>query len=283
MMTDLIKKIYSSDPQLKNVKHLIRLMIDDLRLSRQLAIRLMIRNISSQYRQTYLGYIWAILPAIFTTMIFVYLNNKKILNIDDIETPYVIYVISGMVLWQVFTDSINSPLKQATQSIGMLRKIMFPRESIIIAGIGEVIVNFSIRSILLLIVFIIYDASITLQLIYVPFGVISLIILGTVIGLLLLPFGLLYQDIGKFLIMVTTLWFFITPVIYPIPEQGISGLIKYNPVTPLLVTSRSMLINGDDLYVLQSLLVTSTAMLFLFIGWIIYRLAMPHLIERMGS
>ena len=133
-MTKLKTRIYNSEPQLKDVRSFIQLMINDLKTSYELSIVLMVRNISSQYRQTYLGSLWAVLPAIFTTSIFVYLSNKRVLSIENIEGPYVLYVISGMVLWQVFTDSINSPLNQADKSITMLKKIMFTREALIVAG-----------------------------------------------------------------------------------------------------------------------------------------------------
>ncbi len=262
-MTKLKTRIYNSEPQLKDVRSFIQLMINDLKTSYELSIVLMVRNISSQYRQTYLGSLWAVLPAIFTTSIFVYLSNKRVLSIENIEGPYVLYVISGMVLWQVFTDSINSPLNQADKSITMLKKIMFTREALIVAGIGEVLFNFLIRSILLVITFIYYDVQITLQFIFVPIGVMSIVLFGTVIGVLLLPFGLLYRDVGKSLTMLTTLWFFITPVIYSSSNQDVFDLVKYNPVTPLLATTRSLLIGSNEIYTNQFILVTCISILFL--------------------
>lgn len=282
-MNGVEKKVYSSDSQLRNITIFLKMMFNDLYRSRHLSLVLMIRNISSNYRQTYLGYIWAILPATFTTTVFVYLNNKRILNIEDLNVPYVVYVISGMVLWQVFTDSINSPLNQAEQSISMIKKMMFPREAIIIAGIGEVVFNFLIRSILVVIVFFIYDCDVTIKMMFIPIGVLSLILLGTFIGILLLPFGLLYRDIGKSLTIITTIWFFITPVIYSSSSQDIISLLKYNPVTPLLITTRSLLINDDEVYIWQSLIIISISILLSMFGWICFRLSMPHLISRLGS
>ncbi len=282
-MTDIEKKIYTSESQLRNVTTFLKAMISDLYKSRHLSLVLMLRNISAHYRQTYLGYVWAILPAIFTTIVFVYLNNKKILTVEELNVPYVVYVLSGMVLWQVFTDSINSPLNQAEQSISMIKKIMFTREAIIVAGVGEVVFNFLIRSILVIIVFFVYDCEVTLNMVFIPFGVLSLIILGTFVGVFLLPLGMLYRDIGKSLTIIITIWFFITPVIYSSSSQNVIGLLKYNPVTPLLVTTRSFLINSNEIYIYPGLLVISVSVVMLIFGWIFFRLSMPHLISRLGS
>lgn len=274
--------IYSSESDLKKPVLFFKQMFADLWISRQVALRIVIKNIASQYRQTYLGYVWAILPAIFTTSIFVYLNSKNILNIETKETNYVVYVLSGMVLWQVFTDALQAPLKHTSQSMVMLKKIMFPREAIILAGVGEVLINFFIRFLLLIAVLFIYETMPSSNILYIPFTVFSLMILGTLFGLLLLPIGLLYQDISKMLVMITALWFFLTPVIYPLSDKNDSLLI-FNPVSSILITGRSLLLNANEIYVLQSFIITSISILVCFCAWIIYRISLPYIIERMGG
>ena len=133
-------------------KALYEAMWSDLMASRGLAWRLLIRDISAQYRQTILGYLWAFIPPIFTTFIFVYLTGKKLLSIGETGIPYPVYVMVGTVLWYVFFEGVSSPIKIISGSKPMLTKIHFPRESLIIAALGEVIFNFIVR--VLLIIFI---------------------------------------------------------------------------------------------------------------------------------
>ena len=87
-------------------------MVADLRASRELAWRLLVRNISAQYRQTLLGYVWAFLPPIVTTLVWVFLNAQKIFDVGETGVPYPVYVLTGTILWQVFVDAMNSPLRQ---------------------------------------------------------------------------------------------------------------------------------------------------------------------------
>ena len=78
-----------------------------------------------------------------------------------------------------------------------------------------------------------------------PLGVIALIVLGTMIGLLLTPIGMLYQDVGRALGSTQAL-FCLTPIIYPVPHATWAAmLIKINPVTPLLQSTRDWRIVGQ--------------------------------------
>jgi lipopolysaccharide transport system permease protein len=63
----------------------------DLLASRELAWRLLVRNISAQYRQSLLGYAWAFVPPIFTSLIWIFLQSQKVLGVGDTGMPYVVY------------------------------------------------------------------------------------------------------------------------------------------------------------------------------------------------
>ena len=107
---------------------------------------------------------------------------------------------------------------------------------------------------------------------------------GMMISLLLIPLALLYGDVQRMLTMTVSLWFFVTPVIYPTPTSGLAALVtKVNPVTPLLVTVRQLLTGGGLTHLGPFLTVVAITTVFSLLGWIVYRLAMPYLIERIGS
>jgi lipopolysaccharide transport system permease protein len=286
-MTDsplLSETIYTPDPQLRYPKKLVRNMWKDLMASRGLAWRFMVRDIRAQYRQTFLGYLWAFIPPVFTTLIFVFLTGKKLLNIADTGIPYPVYVMLGTILWYVFFEGVNSPIKIISGTKLMLTKIHFPRESLIIAALGEVIFNFLIRLVLIVLILIWFRVPISTAVLLVPLGVLVLMLLGLMFGLLLTPLALLYGDVEKALPILLQIWFFLTPVIYPIPATGAGAILNYvNPVVPVLNTCREMLTSGvitrPGLFVLIAML----TILFLVIGWVLYRLAMPHLIARIGA
>jgi lipopolysaccharide transport system permease protein len=276
--------VYTPASQLIHPLRLVKTMWIDLKASRGLAWRLFIRDISAQYRQTILGYLWAFIPPIFTTLIFVYLTGKKLINIGETGIPYPVYVMVGTVLWYVFFEGVNSPIKIISGSKPMLTKIQFPRESLIIAALGEVIFNFIVRVLLIIFILIWFKVPISTMLFLAPLGVLSLMLLGLMFGLLLTPLALLYRDIEKGLPIILQIWFFLTPVIYLIPVKGAGAILNYiNPVTPVLNTCREMMTTGKISQPELFLLISAITLLLLIIGWVLYRLAMPHLIARIGA
>jgi lipopolysaccharide transport system permease protein len=280
----LKETVYTPDSELLNFGALLRNMGRDLLASRELAWRLLVRNISAQYRQSLLGYAWAFVPPIFTSLIWIFLQSQKVLGVGDTGMPYIVFVITGTVLWQTFVEALNSPLQVVNESKSMLTKINFPREALILAGVGQVLFNFAIRALLLVVVMLWFRITPHASLLLVPLGVLALIGLGTSIGLVLTPIGMLYQDIGRGLGFATAAWFFLTPVIYPVPKASFAAtLIELNPVTPLLVTTRDWLVFGSSNIQPSFLLVTAGLFVLLLVGWIQYRIAMPHLISRMSA
>jgi lipopolysaccharide transport system permease protein len=198
--------------------------------------------------------------------------------------PYPVFVLTGTVLWQTFVDALNSPLKVVTESKSMLAKINFPREALILAGLGEVLFNFMIRILLLVGVFVWFHLSVPATVPLVLPGVLALIVLGLMFGILLTPLGVLYNDVGRSVMIFTQFWFFLTPVIYPLPKSGIaSTLAQLNPVTPVLLTVREWLTLGSTSHLAGFMVVTGFAVIFLMFGWLLYRIAMPHLIARISA
>jgi len=282
----LLEMTYTPESALRHPGQLWRRMVHDLVASRELAWRLFVRNLSAQYRQSVLGYLWAFLPPIVTTLTFVFLNSQQIMNLStgDSELPYPAYVMLGTLLWQGFVDALNSPLKLVVTSKSMLAKINFPREALILAGIGEVVFNFSIRLVLLIVVFAWFRIPLPLTALLAPIGVLAIIALGLMFGILLAPLGVLYQDVQQGISILVSLWFFLTPVVYEPPTTWPASLLaRLNPVSPLLITTRDMLTTGTLTDIQGFLVVSGAVLMLLVVGWVLYRLAMPHLIERMGA
>ncbi len=280
----LKETVYTPDSELLSIGKLLRSMARDLLDSRELAWRLLVRNISAQYRQSLLGYFWAFVPPLFTTLIWVFLNSQRIFDVGDTGMPYPLFVLTGTVLWQTFADALDSPLKIVSESKSMLAKINFPREALILTSIGQVVFNFAIRLVLLIGVFAWYKVEPSLTILLVPLGVLSMILLGVMVGVLLTPFGILYHDVGRGIAIGTQAWFFLTPVIYPMPQASWAHtLVGLNPVTPLLQTTREWLITGHATQLSGFVWVSAASVVMLFCGWVLYRIAMPHLIARMSA
>jgi lipopolysaccharide transport system permease protein len=256
----------------------------DLLASRELAWRLLVRDLSAQYRQSFLGVFWAFLPPIVTALGFTLARNNGVVNIGETNIPYPAYVMFSMALWQTFVESLNGPIQAVNQAKPMLAKINFPREAIILAKLGEVFFNFAIKTLLIVGMFILFQVSVSWTVIIAPVALIHLVALGTFLGLFLAPMATLYQDFSRALLMITGFWLFLTPVVFPIPKSGLFGsIVRLNPVTPLLVTVRDLTTTGIVSDPTGFWVVSAIAFVGLFVAWVLYRLSMPFVVERISS
>jgi len=279
----VIIRRYSPEPLLSHPLRMLGDMLRDLGNSRELAWRLFIRDMSAQYRQSYLGYVWAFLPPLLSSLTFVFLNSQGLFSTGKTAVPYAAFAMIGTILWQVFVDSLNAPVNALLQAKSMLAKINFPRESILLSAILMVIFNFLIRLLLLAGILIHYRIGLSSSVTFFPVTVAALIAAGMALGLAVAPLGALYGDVAKSLPIVTSFWMLLTPVVYPAKSSGLAGwLATWNPVSPLIITARETLTGLPlaHLGIFSTILLGSLAMILF--GWICFRIAMPHLIARMG-
>lgn len=276
--------VYTPVSSLAIPKKMLRDMFRDLSASRELAWRLAVRDISAQYRQAFLGILWAFILPLANTVTWVFLSETGIVSVGETALPYPVYVFSGSMLWAILMDAVNAPLHQTTAAKSMLAKLNFPRESLVISGIYQTLFNAGIKIALLLGVLPFLGVNLGWHSLLFPIGLISLVLVGTAIGLLLTPVGVLYTDIGKGLPLLMQFLMYLTPVVFPMPNAGVAATIYYtNPLTPIILTAREWLTGMPAVHLSGFVVVNALALVLLAAVWIVFRLAMPILIERMSS
>lgn len=276
--------VYSPDPQLRTPARLLREMFRDLTASRELAWRLCIRNIAAQYRQSALGYFWAVASPLMTSALFILLNSANLLKPGDIDVPYPVYVILGTVAFGFFQDALNMPLNAVIAAKGILPKINFPREALLLAGLAQVLFNAAVKTTLVVGTLLLFRVPVPLSAVLVVVPLMGLLFIGLAAGVFLVPVGALFQDVSHALGVVASSLVFLTPAAYTPPRDGLLGLITaWNPLTPLILTARDLVVLGTSSHFSTALLLTAAGIPAVFLSWVAFRLAMPILVERMGS
>ena len=275
--------VYTPESRVRQPIRLLREMIEDLYASRELSWRLLDRDIRAQYRRSFLGGLWAIIPPALTAAGLAFAQNVGFVNVGKTDIPYPAYVMLGTVLWQTFLESLNSPQIAINASRPLLAQVKFPHEAIILTQLGQILFNLFIKLFLLVALFLLFKVSISWTIVFAPISFIVLILLGLSIGLWLVPVINLVQDVSRSMEVITLAWFFLTPIAYPIPPSGLlSILVKLNPVTSLLVTAQELITTGALSQLPLFLIMTGITLVALVLGWIVYRLSIPFLIERIS-
>ncbi|WP_158266422.1 ABC transporter permease [Allosphingosinicella deserti] len=269
--------LISARPQLADPRGFVRAAFVDLRLSVPIGWALFRANLRGRQRRSALGWLWLLAPAAAATLICTYLQSRQIVAVGPTHLPYPAHVLVGMLLWQTFVEALNAPLQHLTNGRQMTTRSRVPHEALILGGLFEVLLNAGIRMLVLAIALLAFRVAPAPTILLVPVGIGALIMLGLAFGMIALPWGLLYQDVGRAIALATGLWFFLTPIFYHAPA---AGLTRFNPVTPLLETTRSWLGPGPALA--GFLPVVGATALVLVIAWLFYRLCRPHVVARLG-
>ena len=275
--------VYSPESSLADPRRLIREMADELKNSRGLAFALFARDMKAQVRQSVLGYAWLFFPPIATTLIWFLLNRSGVVKVADTGMPYPAFVMIGTLLWQAFLDSLTKPITSLQASKGMLVKLNFSRVAPVIAGIAQTSLTSVIRLVLLIPVFVFAGVEASWTILFFPIAYLSMVLVGAAVGIFIMPIGLLYTDIGKGIALIGQFLMYATPVVYPIASEGfMSWVNKWNPITYLIEIGRATLVGGSFEHLTTSLIISGGAFMLLLIGWAIFHITVPRIIERMG-
>lgn len=275
---------YSSDKQTHFFQELKEMYVD-IRSSHFLAFQLAKRDLQSQYRQSFLGFFWAFAPIITNSLVWIFLNNSGTVNVNaDQHIPYILFVVIGTTLWSIFTESMLIPLTSVNSAKGILSKINFPKEALLMAGIYKMAFNLSLKLILIIVFLVAYGILPGLELVYFPLILASIMCLSLAIGLLLTPIGLIYTDIAKIITSVIPFLMYFTPVVYAVPQKGLfKTLFELNPLTYLFTDARNTLTGVPANHLVFSLVVFLLSFVVLLLGLVIFRKSMPIIIEKIGG
>ncbi|MEP6571900.1 MAG: hypothetical protein ABJD11_04365 [Gemmatimonadota bacterium] len=273
----MIDTVYRSESELRRPLRFLGEAIADLRTSPAIAWQLFRSNLRARYRRAWLSYLWLLLPTLGTTLVWVYVQSRQLVGIAPTGIPYPVYVLAGTILWQVFAESLAAPLQQLVAGRMLITRSRVPHEALILAGVFEVLLNCAVRLVVLAAVLVWFGLGAGPTLLLVPIGIGGLALLGLTFGLLVLPAGILYDDVGRAITLLTGFWFFLTPILYRASSQG---LLRFNPVTPLLVATRAWLTAERAPSNLAPVMISSFAILIF--AWLFQRLARPHVVARLG-
>jgi lipopolysaccharide transport system permease protein len=119
------------------------------------------------------------------------------------------------------------------------------------------------------------------SLLLLPFVILGAVLFGTTIGLFLTPLSMLYKDIGKIVGMGFSFLMYITPVVYPVPGDGLMRtLMEINPFTPIILTSRDLIIGANPAYLTYYFVVLVATLPLFFFALLAYRISIPVIVER---
>lgn len=234
------------------------------------------RDIKVKYKQTVLGFLWAIIQP-FLMMVIFSLFFGRALNVPSDGVPYPIFVFSGLLLWNIFSSGLSNAGNSMVTNANIIKKIYFPKLIIPISAILVSIFDFLIAFILFLALLLYYyltqniEISFLKLIIYVPVSLVITVFATFGPGCLLAALNVKYRDFRYVIPFLIQMLLFLTPVIYPVSiiDHPVSEiLLALNPLSGAIELFRYSLTNAP--VNLQLLVISSISSVCLFVGGILY-------------
>jgi len=248
---------------------------------RELIWRLFLRDFKAKYRQSFLGIFWSVLNPIITVGVFVLLNKSGVFNIGKTGIPYPAFAMVGLTVWALVSTGLIACCNSIISAGNMVAKINFPKSSLVIAAMGQAIVDFGVRLILTGIVFVIFGIIPCWTVIFIPLAVIPFFLLTLGVGFFLALLNGIFRDVANIVTLFSTFLLFLLPVLYPPPAMGLLATInKWNPLAYMIQTCRDLVFIGE----VSNPLGFGASSLFSFIiflfFWRFFHIVEPKIAER---
>ena len=208
---------------------------------RELFFVLAARDVRVRYKQTVLGFLWAIVQPLMLMVVFSILFGRLAQMPSD-GIPYPVFVYAALLPWTFFATAIGASGNSLVGSAHLVSKVYFPRLIIPLSSIGAGLVDFTISAGVLLLLMAWYGVGWSINLLAAPLLIAGVVFIALGVGTLLSALTVTYRDFRYVIPFIIQFWMFATPVVYPaslVPEAW-RWLLYLNPMAGLIEGFRSV-------------------------------------------
>lgn len=207
------------------------------------------RTIRGRYQQSALGVLWTIVQPVAQVAIFTVIFTI-VLPVDTGDIPYPVFNFVAMSPWLLFTTGVADMVASLVINMNLVTKIYFPREILPIAALLARLLDFAISLGLVLLLIIAYGMPIhVMGWLLLPFVTLILMALALGLGLIGAALNVFYRDIQHVFALAFRIWFYLSPIIYPIERvqqlpEIVQRLYFLNPLVGIFEAYRELLLYG---------------------------------------
>ncbi len=181
---------------------------------RELLYFLTWREVKIRYKQTAFGLAWAVIPPVFTMLVFT-LFFGRLAKLPSDGLPYPLLAYSALLPWMYFSSVVSQASNSLVGNASLITKIYFPRVLLPAATVLSGLLDFMIGSVFLAALMMYYRVSPGWALLIGPLLVLTMLALTLAVSMLLAAVNVRYRDVKYAVPFVLQIWLFVTPIIYP--------------------------------------------------------------------
>lgn len=193
------------------------------------------QELKTQYAQTLLGFVWAVLRPLMIIAIFTFIFDKLI-KIPGLHTPYPLFALSGLIAWNYFSFVVSTGGSAVLAGQQLIKKVYFPKVILPIAKTLVGLVEFSISFLLMLVLMLALGYQPGWQMLLLPIFIFINLITGLTVAIWLNALNVRFRDINQFVPQLIGFLIWLTPVFYPgtlVPPEY-SFVLYLNPLAGII-------------------------------------------------
>ena len=216
---------------------------------------LVIRDIKVRYKQTVLGFVWAIIRPLFMMVVFTVIFGN-LAKIPSEGVPYPLFSYAALLPWTLFAEGVSRSSQSLISNSALVQRVYCPKLAIPLSGILSPLVDYALAFIILIGLMLYFGYPPTLRLLWLPVLTILVLLTSLGVGLWLSALNVQYRDVRHAVPFLVQLWLYASPVVYAstlLPERfQIFGLtlnpqIIYglNPMSGVIESFRWAIVGTD--------------------------------------
>jgi lipopolysaccharide transport system permease protein len=206
---------------------------------RELLYQITLRDLRLRYKQTIMGFGWAVFMPLLNTALFSVIFTR----VAPIETgvPYPVWVYCGLAVWNFFSSAVKFATNSLAGNISLVTKVYFPREVLPISAVLVSTVDFLVSTTVLAALMAWYGIVPGRAMLFVPLLLVIQLMMTIGVSLVLSMANVFYRDVKYLVEALMMIWMFATSVVYPVDRVGgrLGTVLALNPMTPLVDAFRS--------------------------------------------
>jgi homopolymeric O-antigen transport system permease protein len=250
----------------------VREMVSEQGQYRELLLQMTLRDLKLRYKQTVMGFGWAIFMPLVNTAVFSVIFTR--VAPLDTPVPYPVFAFCGLWAWNFFASALRFAVTSLTSNTNLVTKVYFPREIFPFSSVIVCLVDLLVGSTVLAALMMYYQVAVGAALLWLPVVLIVQVIFTLAAALALSMANLFFRDVKYLFEIVITVWMFATSVIYPIDRIGgaLGAALQLNPMTPIIDSYRAVLLLREappaSLGIAAAIATVSLA-----VGWLVFHRA----------
>ncbi len=233
------------------------------------------RELKARYRGSLLGVVWSFINPLLLLLIYTFVFTVVLPGARPPELePFALFMFCGILPWSWFSSSLLESSNVLIAGGNLIKKVLFPAEVLPITTVLAGLAHFFLGLPILAAFLIYYRADIAAtDLAWFPVIVLIQLLLTLGLALIVSALTVHFRDIRDLLANLLTLWFFATPIIYPISQApaAVQRVLNLNPFTHLAVAYQEVLFRPGRFAEWPRLLLVGAASIgVFFLGYLLF-------------